>query len=131
MCNTCLLLQLLCAISVSKCSLYVLTVTPPLLLDPCNFITVLLVTREPEQTTLLFRSAACSVTPPGLPTADRRQPPVRASFKSVFSLNILTACLFVYLLLFMHQAMCNIIWHLLDLRMCTCCLFRCRIELNQ
>ena len=33
---------------------YVLTVIPPRLSDPCNFITVLLVTREPEQTTLLF-----------------------------------------------------------------------------
>ena len=33
---------------------YVYTIIPPRLLDPCNFITVLLVTREPEQTTLLF-----------------------------------------------------------------------------
>ena len=39
---------------VSKCSLYVFTIIPPRLSDPCNFITVLLVTREPEQTTLLF-----------------------------------------------------------------------------
>ena len=31
--------------------------------------------------------------------------------------------LFVYLLLFMHQALCNIIWHLSDLRMCTVMLF--------
>ena len=31
-----------------------------------------LVTREPEQTTLLFWSAACAVTPHGLHTADRR-----------------------------------------------------------
>ena len=31
-----------------------------------------LVTREPEQTTLLFWSAACGVTPHGLHTADRR-----------------------------------------------------------
>ena len=30
------------------------------------------VTREPEQTTLLFWSAACSVTPRGLHTAERR-----------------------------------------------------------
>ena len=42
---------------------YVFTVIPPRLTDPCSFITVLLVTREPEQTTLLFWSAACSVTP--------------------------------------------------------------------
>ena len=35
---------------VSKCSLYVFTIIPPRLSDPCNFITVLLVTREPEQT---------------------------------------------------------------------------------
>ncbi len=48
------------------------TVIPPRLSDPCNFITVLLVTREPEQTTLLFWSAACCVTPHGLHTADRR-----------------------------------------------------------
>ena len=33
---------------------YVSTVIPPRLTDPRNFITVLLVTREPEQTTLLF-----------------------------------------------------------------------------
>ena len=40
---------------VSKCSLYTFfTAIPPRLSDPCNFITVLLVTREPEQTTLLF-----------------------------------------------------------------------------
>ena len=92
------------------------TTIPPRLSDPCNFITVLLVTREPEQTTLLFWSAACCVTPHGLHTADRRWPLVRASFKSVFSLNILTACLYTYSLFtysfFMHQAMCNIIWHL-------------------
>ena len=31
-----------------------------------------LVTREPEQTTLLFWSAACGVTPHGLHTANRR-----------------------------------------------------------
>ena len=44
----------------SKCSFVrVFTVIPPRLSDPCNFITVLLVTREAEQTTLLFRSAAC------------------------------------------------------------------------
>ena len=51
----------------SKCSLYVFTIIPPRLTDPRNFITVLL----KEQTTLLFRSAACSVTPHGLHTADR------------------------------------------------------------
>ena len=33
---------------------YVFTIIPPCLTDPCNFITVLLVTRETEQTTLLF-----------------------------------------------------------------------------
>ena len=33
---------------------YVFTIIPPHLTDPCNFNTVLLVTREPEQTTLLF-----------------------------------------------------------------------------
>ena len=43
-------------IYVSKCSLYVLTAIPPRFSDPCNFITVLLVTRESEQTTLLFCS---------------------------------------------------------------------------
>ena len=40
--------------NVSKCSLYVFTVIPPRLTDPRSFVTVLLVTREPEQTTLLF-----------------------------------------------------------------------------
>ena len=65
-------------------------------LDKGFISTVLLVTQEPEQTTLLFWSTACSVTPHGLHTADRRWPPVRAIFKSVFSLNILTACLFTY-----------------------------------
>ena len=33
---------------------YVSTLIPPRLSDPCSFITVPLVTREPEQTTLLF-----------------------------------------------------------------------------
>ena len=51
---------------------HVFTTIPPRLTDPCSFITVLLVTREPEQTTLLFWSATCSVTPHGLHTADRR-----------------------------------------------------------
>ena len=51
---------------------YVSTIKPPRLTDQCNFITVLIVTREPEQTTLLFWSAACGVTPHGLHTADRR-----------------------------------------------------------
>ena len=36
--------------NVSKCSLYVFTIIPPQLTDPCNFITVLSVTQEPEQT---------------------------------------------------------------------------------
>ena len=35
---------------------HVFTVIPPQLSDPCNFITVPLVTREAEQTTLLFWS---------------------------------------------------------------------------
>ena len=47
-----------CVLCVSKCSLYVFTIIPPRLLDPGNFITVLLVTQEPEQTTLLFWSDA-------------------------------------------------------------------------
>ena len=33
---------------------YVFTIIPPCLTDQRNFITVLIVTREPEQTTLLF-----------------------------------------------------------------------------
>ena len=48
------------------------TIIPPRLTDQRSFITVLIVTREPEQTTLLFWSAACGVTPQGLHTADRR-----------------------------------------------------------
>ena len=51
---------------------YVYTLIPPCLTDQRNFITVLIVTREPEQTTLLFWSAACGVTLHGLYTADRR-----------------------------------------------------------
>ena len=51
---------------------HVFTIIPPRLTDPCNFITVLLVSQEPEQMTLLFRSAACRVTPHGLHTANRR-----------------------------------------------------------
>ena len=51
---------------------YVSTLIPPHLTDQCNFITVLIVTREPEQTMLLFWSAACDVMPLGLHTADRR-----------------------------------------------------------
>ena len=46
--------QMYCNATVSKCSLYVFAIIPPRLSDPRNFITVLLVTREPEQTTLLF-----------------------------------------------------------------------------
>ena len=61
--------------SAAKCEqvifVYVLTAIPPWLTDSCNFITVLLVTQELEQTTLLFWSAACSITPHGLHTADR------------------------------------------------------------
>ena len=56
---------------------YVSTLIPPCLTDQCNFITVLIVTREPEQMTLLFWSAACGITPTELTphdlhTADRR-----------------------------------------------------------
>ena len=46
--------------------------------------------------------------------------PVRARFRSIFLPLNFDRLLFVYLLLFMHQATSNIIWHLLDLRMCTC-----------
>ena len=72
------------------------TIIPPCLTDQCNFITVLIVTREPEQTTLLFWSAASGVTPHGFTqlTGDSRQ---CAPFSNLFfSLNILTACLFTY-----------------------------------
>ena len=51
---------------------YVFTIIPPRLTDQRNFITVLIVTREPEQRPLLFWSAACGVTPNRLHTADRR-----------------------------------------------------------
>ena len=40
---------------------YVFTIIPPRLTDPRNFITILSVTREPEQRTLLFWSAACGM----------------------------------------------------------------------
>ena len=63
-CIFCICEQVLCV--------YILTAIPPWLSDPCNFITVLLVTWEPEQTTLLFWSVACGVTPHGLHTADRQ-----------------------------------------------------------
>ena len=43
---------------------YVFTIIPPRLTDPRNFITILLVTQEPEQMTLLFWSAACGVSWP-------------------------------------------------------------------
>ena len=39
---------------VSKCALYVFNVIPTRLPYPCNFITVLIVNQEQEQTTLLF-----------------------------------------------------------------------------
>ena len=51
---------------------HVFTAIPPQLSEPCNFITVLLVTWEPEQTTLLFWSTVCSVMPHDLHTADQR-----------------------------------------------------------
>ena len=44
---------------VSKCALYVFNVIPTRLPYPCNFITVLIVNQEQEQTTLLFWSNAC------------------------------------------------------------------------
>ena len=44
---------------VSKCALYVFNVIPTRLPYPCNFITVLIVNQEQEQTTLLFWSNVC------------------------------------------------------------------------
>ena len=41
------------------------TIIPPRLTDQCNFITILLVTREPEQTTLLFWSHMAFTQPTG------------------------------------------------------------------
>ena len=68
---------------------YVFTIIPPRLTDPCNFNTVLLVTREPEQTTLLFWSAATwpSHSRPAIAAE------VRAIFKSVFSIFWPLVCL--------------------------------------
>ena len=81
----------------------------------------------------------CTVSNPGTGADDafvlkrgvQRNAPVRAGFKSVFSLDILTACLFTYALFtqsFLCTKPCNIIWHL---RMFIQRLFRRRIELNQ
>ena len=59
--------------------LLLVVVIPPRLSDPGSFIPVPLVTRQPEQTTLLFGSAACSVglTSYGFtqPTGDSRCSP--------------------------------------------------------
>ena len=90
---------------------YVFTLIPPRLSDPCNFITVLLVTREPEQTTLLFWSAACGVTPHGLHTAASARH-FQICFLPEYFDRLFVYLLFVHLVLFMHQAMCNIFWHL-------------------
>ena len=115
----------------------VLTVIPTRLSDSCSFITLLLVTREAEQTTLLFWETRCAWR-----NADswpsHSQPAiailaVRARFKfAPWTIFWPRVCVpfFVYLLLFVHQSQGNIIWHLLYLRMCTCCLFRRRIELS-
>ena len=51
---------------------YVFTIIPPRLTDQRNFISLLIVTQELEQTMLLFLSTACCVMPHGLHTADRR-----------------------------------------------------------
>ena len=64
---------------------YVSTLIPPCLTDQRNFITVLIVTREPEQKTLLFWSAACGVTPHGLYTADGADSRQCAPFSNLFS----------------------------------------------
>ena len=83
---------------------YVSTLIPSRLSDSCNFLTVLIVTRQPEQTTLLFWSAACGVTRYALrhmaftqPTGDSRQ---CAPFSNLFSpltfwplVCLLTLCL--------------------------------------
>ena len=57
---------------VSKCSLYTFYNNPAPLNGSTQFHYCTLVTREPEQTMLLFWSAACGVTPHGLHTADWR-----------------------------------------------------------
>ena len=106
---------------------YVFTIIPPRLTDPCSFITVLIVTREPEQMRWRFCFETHGHMAFTQPTCDSRQCTPFSNLFSPLIFWLLVYLLFVYLLLFMHQAMCNIIWHL---RMCTC-LFRCRIELNQ
>ena len=102
---------------------YVLTAVPPQFSDPCNFVAVLLVARGPGQTTLLFWGAACGVAPHGLHTADRRWPPVRhfqICFLPWYFDRLFVYMLFVRLVLFVHWAMCGIIWHLGVFVQCFC-----------
>ena len=61
--------------NVSKCSLYMFYNNPAPLNGSTQFhycTDTVIVTQEPEQTTLLFWSAACGVTPHGLHAADQR-----------------------------------------------------------
>ena len=111
---------------VSKCDLHNFCGNPTPVIRSKQFYYCTARNPGTEQTTLSFGSTACSV---GLTSHGFTQPtgqyPVRARFS--FFLYIFDCLLFVYLLLFMHRAMCNIIWHL---RICTCCLFKRKIELN-
>ena len=72
---------------VSKCSSRVVRFynNPAPLNGSMQFHYCTLVTREPEQTTLLFWSAACGVTPHGLHTADRRYSASAGLFQICFS----------------------------------------------
>ena len=90
-------------------------------------LTVLLVNRELEQMTILFRSTACSVMSHGWPAiASGRLTQIYIYIKKILPITFwLSIC---YILLFVHWFRYNIIWRLI---MCMCCLFRCRIKLKQ
>ena len=97
---------------------YVFTIIPPRLTDHSNFITVLIVTREPEQTTLfvlkrgVWRYATWpSHSRPAI-AASTRHFHFQICFLPEYFDRLFVYLLFVYLVLFMHQAMSNIFRHL-------------------
>ena len=109
---------------------YVFTLIPPCLTDQRNFIYCTLSNpgTGADDTFVLKRGVWRNAAWPS-----HSRPAIAAGARQ-FEICFLPSYfdrLFVYLLLFIHQAMRNIIWHLLDLRMYTCCLFRHRIELNK
>ena len=117
--NASLWLQITADLHEQVCFVQVFMVIPPWLSYPCNFINGTdskLWTGAND----LFRGTAYSVMSHSLHTI--------YTIQIYFFPITLWPPIVCYRLLFTHQAMCNRIWHL---KMCACCLLRCRTKLNQ